>query len=446
MRDIVFITVDSLRVDHVGWHGYDRDTTPFLDELANGGHTFKRAFANGHCTSHSFPAIMTSVYSSMHGGVRKLSEQQTPVAEAIQSAGYSTAGFHSNPHLLPQFGYGRGFNTFFDSDSEPSRLARLRQWVKDTLDQDGLLYSILERSFAASEQKIGFNPGTPFVPADELTDRAIDRCREMTEGPRFLWIHYMDVHHPYLPPEEHQLAFREEPISERRAVKLRRKMLESPAAITDQELADLIDLYDGEIRFFDTEVKRLVGEIRAEWDSEPLIAFTSDHGDEFLDHGQFSHYKTLYDELLHVPVFINDGESSGSYEDIVELIDLPPTILEYADVDVPDSYEGVSLRTVIDGTENEKQYAICDGEDTYSYRDDHWKLIERPDDVELYDIRTDPDEQENVSQDHPDVVEELSGIVDSYRQKAAKTDEQLDSVAIDGEVQDRLEQLGYLQE
>lgn len=446
MRDIVFITVDSLRADHVGWHGYDRDTTPFLDELANGGHTFKRAFANGHCTSHSFPAIMTSVYSSMHGGVRKLSEQQTPVAEAIQSAGYSTAGFHSNPHLLPQFGYGRGFNTFFDSDSEPSRLARLRQWVKDTLNQDGLLYSILERSFAASEQKIGFNPGTPFVPAGELTDRAIDRCREMTEGPRFLWIHYMDVHHPYLPPGEHQLVFREDLISKRRAVKLRRKMLESPESITNQELTDLIDLYDGEIRFFDTEVQRLVEEIQAEWDSEPLIAFTSDHGDEFLDHGQFSHYKTLYDELLHVPVFVNDGESSSSHEDIVELIDLPPTMLEYADVDVPDSYEGTSLRTVIEGNEKEKQYAICDGEDTYSYRDDRWKLIERPDNVELYDIRIDPDEQENVSQDHPDVVEELATIIDSYRQKAAQTDEQLDSVAIDGEVQDRLEQLGYMQE
>jgi arylsulfatase A-like enzyme len=147
-----------------------------------------------------------------------------------------------------------------------------------------------------------------------------------------------------------------------------------------------------------------------------------------------------------VPVFINDGESSGSYEDIVELIDLPPTILEYADVDVPDSYEGVSLRTVIDGTEKEKQYAICDGEDTYSYRDDDWKFIERPDEVELYDIRSDPGEQENVSQDHPDVVEELSAIIDTYRQKAAKTDEQLDSVAIDGEVQDRLEKLGYMQE
>jgi arylsulfatase A-like enzyme len=382
----------------------------------------------------------------MHGGVRKLSEQQTPVAEAIQAAGYSTAGFHSNPHLLPQFGYGRGFDTFFGSDSEPSQLARLRQWVKDTLDQDGLVYSILERSFAASEQKIGFNPGTPFVPADELTDRAIDRCREMTEGPRFLWIHYMDVHHPYLPPDEHQLAFREDLISERRAVKLRRKMLESPESITDQELTDLIDLYDGEIRFFDTEVQRLVEEIRAEWDSEPLIAFTSDHGDEFLDHSQFSHYKTLYDELLHVPVFVNDGESSSSHEDVVELIDLPPTILEYADVDVPDSYEGTSLRTVIEGNEKKKQYAICDGEDTYSYRDDRWKLIERPDDVELYDIRTDPDEQENVSQDHPDVVEELAAIIDSYRQKADQTDEQLDSVAIDGEVQDRLEQLGYMQE
>ncbi len=446
MRDIVFITVDSLRADHVGWHGYHRDTTPFLDTLASEAHTFKRAFANGHCTSHSFPAIMTSVYSSMHGGARKLSDHQTPVAEAIQSAGYSTAGFHSNPHLLPQFGYGRGFDTFFGSDSEASRLARLRQWVKDTLNQDGLLYSILERSFAASEEKIGFNPGTPFVPADELTDRAIDRCREMTDDPRFLWVHYMDVHHPYMPPEEHQLAFRDELISERRAVKLRRKMLESPDEISDQELQDLLDLYDGEIRFFDAEVERLLGEIETEWDSEPLVVFTSDHGDEFLDHGQFSHYKTLYDELLHVPMFVRDGKSTGTYDDIVELIDIPPTILEYANVPIPDSYEGASLRTIIDGGTKEKTHTICDSEDTYAYRDNRWKYIERPNDVELYDIQEDPGEQANFSQDHPDVVDELSEIIDAYRQKAATTAEELESVAIDGEVQDRLEQLGYLQE
>jgi len=446
MRDIVFVTVDSLRADHVGWHGYDRDTTPFLDEIAEEGNAFEHAFANGHCTSHSFPAIMTSVYSSMHGGARKLSDEQTPIAEALDGEGYHTAGFHSNPHLLPQFGYGRGFDTFFGSDSEPSRLARLRQWVKDTLDQDGIIYGALERTFAASEEKVGFNPGTPFVPADDLTDRAIEWAETAMDGPRFLWIHYMDVHHPYSPPDEHQTAFRENPVGERRAVKLRRKMLEAPGEITDDEFNDLIDLYDAETRFFDAEVGRLLNEIESAWEEKPLVVFTSDHGDEFLDHGGFSHYKTLYDELLHVPLVVRDGESSGSYDDIVELLDLPPTILDYANIEPPASYEGESLRSVIRGEGKVKDYAICDGEDTYSYRDDRWKYIERPGGGELYDIRADPDEQTEVSGEHPDIVTELAEVIDSYRQKASATEENLERVEMDGEVQDRLEQLGYMQE
>jgi len=446
MCDIVFVTVDSLRVDHVGWHGYDRDTTPFLDGLAEGGHTFERAFATGECTRTSFPGLLTSVYASMYGGKERLSDRQVPVAEPLRSAGYATAGFHSNPHLLPKFGYDRGFDTFYDSNTKTSRLARLRQWVKDNLDQSGLLYRSLERAFAASEETVGFNPGTPFVLADELTDRAIEWATSVDGSDWFLWVHYMDVHHPYSPPDRFQREFRESPVSERRAVKLRRKMLEEPEAITDAELRTLIDLYDGEIRFVDHEVQRLVETVRAEWESDPIVVFTSDHGDEFLDHGQFSHLKTLYDELLHVPLLLHDGEGSGTYDDVVELIDVPPTLLSYADADAPSTYEGSSLRPVLDGDGKDKQHAVCDAGDTVSYRDERWKYIERPDAVELYDARNDPDETDDIAANHPEVVDDLAAVLDAHRERVADTDEDLDDVEFDGEVQDRLEQLGYLQE
>jgi arylsulfatase A-like enzyme len=176
-----------------------------------------------------------------------------------------------------------------------------------------------------------------------------------------------------------------------------------------------------------------------------VIVFTSDHGDEFLDHGQFSHYGTMYEELLHVPVFIRDTESGGTYDDIVELLDLAPTILEYADAPIPDSYEGVSFRRILDGGSKDKQYAIADSGGSYAYRDDTWKYIERPERVELYEIETDPDEKIDVSEEHPDVVDELSSIIETYREKAATTDEELEEVSVDGEVQDRLEQLGYME-
>jgi arylsulfatase A-like enzyme len=314
------------------------------------------------------------------------------------------------------------------------------------LDQSGLLYRSLERAFAAGEETVGFNPGTPFVRADELTDRAIEWATSPIDSNRFMWVHYMDVHHPYSPPEEFQLEFRDSPVSERRAVKLRRKMLEDPAQITDSELSTLIDLYDGEIRFVDHEVKRLVETVRTEWESDPVVVFTSDHGDEFLDHGGFSHLKTLYDELLHVPLLFYDGDESGSYDDVVELIDVPATLISYADADVPSTYEGRSLESVIDGTGKEKDYAICDAGDTFSYRSERWKYIERPDTVELYDVLADPDERNDLAADRPDVVEELSAFLESHREKAASTDEDLEAIEIGGEVQDRLEQLGYLQE
>lgn len=102
-----------------------------------------------------------------------------------------------------------------------------------------------------------------YVEASDITDRAISWVKDADESPRF-WVHYMDVHHPYVPPEKYQRRFRDRPINERDAVQLRRKMLEAPAEIIEDELSMLIDLYDAEIAYVDDEVNQLVETLETE--------------------------------------------------------------------------------------------------------------------------------------------------------------------------------------
>jgi len=173
MRDIVLVTVDSLRADHVGWHGYDRNTTPNLDQRAASAQTFTSAFSHACSTRPSFPSIMTSSYALEYGGFERLSSKRTTIAELLEEAGYETAGFHSNLYLSADFGYDRGFNRFFDSKSDPGTLAKLRQEVKTHLDSDGHLYGFLQQAFNATEKRAGIELGSAYIDAEEITDRAL---------------------------------------------------------------------------------------------------------------------------------------------------------------------------------------------------------------------------------------------------------------------------------
>lgn len=446
MTDIVYITVDSLRADHVGWHGYDRDTTPFLDELGETSHVFTNAFTHGCFTRQAFRAIMTAQFPTRCQEDGGLSDEYETIAELLSEAGYTNGGFHSNPHLLPQFGYARGFDHFYDSESEPSKIARFRQRLKDFAESRETVFHVLERMFAQIEKTTGVNPGTPFVPADEVTDEAIEWVQSADDGPRFLWIHYMDVHHPYSPPEKYQLEFRDEPISHQRAVKLRRKMVDEPESVTDSEFEDIVDLYDGEIRFVDAQVRRLVESVRAHWGSDTVIAFTSDHGDEFEDYGAFAHNGTLYDELLHVPLLIQSGDEGAVHDDVVGLMDVPPTFLDRVGVDIPATFEGTSLKPLMDGKSRERKYVIGDQGETISYRDETWKYITGPNRTELYNLENDLDEQENVVEEHRNVVEDIEETLQNHPELGREAEVGLDEEDLSGEVQDRLKQLGYLQE
>jgi len=449
MRDIVLVTVDSLRADHVGWHGYDRNTTPNLDQRAASAQVFTSAFSHACSTRPSFPSIMTSSYALEYGGFERLSEKRTTIAELLEAAGYETAGFHSNLYLSADFGYDRGFDRFFDSRSNPGTLAKLRQELKTHLNSDGRIYGFLQQVFNATEKQAGIELGSAYMDAEEITDRAISWASSASTGPRFLWVHYMDVHHPYVPPSEHQQRFRSDPVDERDAIQLRRKMLEAEDEITEQEFNTIVDLYDSEIAYVDEQVERLLETVQKEWDSEPVIAFTADHGEELLDHGGFSHSATFHDEVIHVPLFVETGENEATETDnLVGLLDLAPTLADNADVDQPESFRGQPL-SQINGqwTRSEiiAEWADTDTDDRrFAVRTTDWKYVrEENGDEQLYNLSADPEETKDIAAETPDVLSDFQEMIDDHLAMLDESREDLGNVEMDEEVRQRLRDLGY---
>jgi arylsulfatase A-like enzyme len=450
--NLVLVTIDSLRADHVGSYGYERDTTPRLDEYARAGHRFTNAFAHACATRPSFPAILTSSHPLMHGGFERLSADRTLISEVFSELGYETAGFHSNLYLSAEFGYDRGFDTLYDSREDPSLTTRLRQAVKDNLNSDGLLYGVLERLYQGAERRAGVDVGSHYVSAEELTDRALEWARARRDEPSFLWVHYMDPHHPYAPPDEHQ---RFSSVGASEGVRLRPKMMENHEDITDEELSTLVDLYDGEVRYTDEQVGRLLSELDDCW-SDWTAFVTADHGEEFRDHGEFFHQNRFYDEVMHVPLIVYDGDSTGTHDEMVGLLDVAPTIAERAGAtDLPEAFWGHSLEPLLSGRlEDWPREGIlgswCDvptGERRLVYRTADWKYIRDyvNDREQLFDLQADPAERDNLAEakEPPAVVETMRAVTDEYEADIEATAANLEDVEMDEAVKERLRNLGY---
>lgn len=448
MQNLLLVTIDSLRADHVGYHGYERDTTPTIDAHAKTGSRFMNAFAHVGGTRFSFPSILSGVTPMMHGGHRRISDSQDLLSTVFDKAGYRTGGFHSNLYVSGEFGYDRGWDEFYDSSPNESTTASMRRWVKTNL-KDSPVYPILQRAYDYLESSRGVNVGSYHVPADEITDRAIEFVEEEAAEPTFLWVHYMDVHHPFLPPAEYQLQFRDEPVEQTESIQLRRKFIEAPDSITESEFQTFIDLYDAEIAFTDAEIGRLLERLGDLWDEEPLVALTADHGDHFLEHGFFGGARAL-DVKTHVPLYVTGWGNEGVYDELVGLIDLPTTLVDAAGLSVPDTYQGNSLRILVENGHWPREDVIGgwdngEGDRTIAVREQDWKLIRRPDgNHELYHLATDPGEQENVIEDNPEQVRRLERKLDAHLGKVAETrEDDVERPDIGEEVKDRLRRLGY---
>jgi len=465
-ENVILITIDDLRADHLSFHGYKKETAPNLDRLASEGVIFTEAISNGSHTPISFPAILTSTYGSMYGGcLGSLSEERTLISEVVNREGYSTAAFHSNPHLSAAYNYDRGFDVFYDSiESNLSILPfKIIKKMGDLAEGGSRLlrisFFLIIRLYRRiySRYKHAKGEMVPYERAEMITQRAINWLRGCSNK-FFLWIHYMDTHWPWNPPR----YFLNGSVSVEEAGRLWWKMHPSTglhASLTKEEVKKIIELYDSEIRYVDYTIGNIFRELKKKglYDNS-LIIVTSDHGEEFKEHGYCGHYGLKpYEELIHVPLVIKfpNGLYGGTIvNDLVCLLDLAPTIVDWLGIDEPKKWMGSSLLPMLKGEKGSKKEGVISesmikpGHNIVSYRSKRWKLIinDERGERELYDLQEDPKETKNLSKIMPERVKEFEAEIYKHLSRSVGSSILLPKIPTrqDKLVRDRLKALGYL--
>lgn len=313
--NIILITFESLRADHVGCYGYERATTPTLDALSREAILFPNAYSVTSWTLTSHASIFTGLYPRAHQVIRprdRLASVYVTAAEVLQDAGYQTAGLISGPYLRQAYNLHQGFEIYDDSASS----------VTNNVAHDDIANPTLERRV------------TKFLTEQRSSDR-----------PFFLFLYIWDPHYDYIPPPPFDTMFTP-PDAERVNVRNYEIVSDVHRGITAGQLAYVLSQYDGEIRCTDAMLGRLFAQLREQglWDRTALIV-TADHGEEFFEHGNKGHKNNLHVESLHVPLLVKPPKPTAPRRDdrLVSLIDVFPTVLEWANATVDHEVHGRSL-------------------------------------------------------------------------------------------------------
>jgi arylsulfatase A-like enzyme len=261
----------------------------------------------------------------------------------------------------------------------------------------------------------------------------------------------MDVHYPFNPPKTaiEELSFT--PLSKRRVVNLNGKMQESPEELTEEDIQDLLKLYDAEIRYTDSQIGRVLDTLEKSGILEnTIVIITADHGEAFGEHDRFGHHPYPYDELIKVPLIIaGPGVESTTVNKQVSLLDLAPTVLDLVGAETPDSMEGQSFAPVLSGDDLDDRTAmtISDNGTIFGCRTAEWKYITRIDGKEsiLFDLASDPTESNNLTKDVPEVMEQFEATIAEYRASIDHSDATA-NVEYSPEARQRLADLGYVDE
>jgi arylsulfatase A-like enzyme len=296
-HNVVLIIIDTLRRDHLGCYGYSRDTSPFIDSLANSGIVFDHAFSTSSYTLEAVTSMLTGRLSSESGEYGWFARPHSPrptMVERFRDAGWHTGFFNLNPGLVyPEFA--RGFDEF-------------------------------EHIIGGHKLTSGLGP--------ELTRRAL-AFANARQGKKFmLYLHYLDPHGPYQPPEDLYRRFGDTATNPLRVYKDVEANFASVVASGfgpgDPRFEDLVQRYDAEIAHTDESIRMLFdGLRRLKVLDRTLVVISADHGEEFLDHGFVEHAWTLYDECIHVPlIFWARDIPSQRIPSTVSLVDLAPTLLD----------------------------------------------------------------------------------------------------------------------
>lgn len=338
--DVLLIVVDTLRSDHLASYGYARQTSPKIDALAAEGVLFENSFATSSYTLPSHVSILTGQYSRDHQVEWDTSHRWPEGAgptlpEALQEKGYRTGAFSANTfYFTREHGFGRGFLHFDDFFHSLADMA----WRT--------AYGALVNRFV--RPRLGFEnlPGRRL--AADVSDAAGRWIGRDTDRPFFVTLNYMDAHDPYLPPEPYRSKFATAP----NPGGLINSKLHIPSSLTAEQLQTELDAYDGSIAYIDDQISRLLSTIQAMARPRGLVVIvTSDHGEEFGEHGGFLHQRHLYREVIQVPLIVwGPGRvpSGMRVRQPVSNASIPATVMELLDEDSP-SFPVQSLRQLWEG-------------------------------------------------------------------------------------------------
>lgn len=438
--NVVMIVLDALRADHLSSYGYERDTSPNIDRLASEGALFLNAHSHGNRTILAMPALFTSLYPSFNGAIsvgalmRPLPEDKTTIAEMLQARGYTTVALMTNIHLKSVFNMTQGFDRAEEFNAGAYSLSVYRLLIS---------LNVLQRPEIAIE-------GRPR--ATEITDTALTWLDDLKDRPFFLYVHYMDTHHPYRPPPEFAEMFggiTTDPAA--LFMKSRRVLHRDPdASFDERDLQRLEDYYDASIRYADHEIGRLLDRVRdISKDRQTVVVVTADHGDEFLEHGTLYHNNLLIEELLHVPlIFWEPGEVKAGQriDSLVRHIDVMPTLADMTGATVPDEAMGKSLLPLLTGSATDFDVpSFAEGDYCTSYVYDGWKVmyVDSTNQAVLYNLTEDPEERNNLADAEPERLRRMMAKLYDYRDRAADVRREMEATT-DEETLRQLRALGYV--
>jgi arylsulfatase A-like enzyme len=461
-RNVLLVSLDTLRADHVGAHGYPGALSPVLDRFARESTAFRQAKSQAAKTLPSHMTIFTSLYPGVHGAIDetdRLADGWPTLAGALGDAGYHTAAFTEDAFVSGVFGFTAGFDRYHDGT-----------------------YHLLE----GSEEARGGDVRTTVARAVRFLERSGDR-------PFFLFVHTYQPHTPYCPEAPFAEMFREGyegPVPPCAPESFLRNMQATRDRFTDEDVKRVRSLYAGEVRFTDSVLGELLGALdRLGLADRTLVVITSDHGEDFEDHRALGrHGHTLYEELLHVPLLVRApglAGPGGIVDEPVGLIDLGPTLLDLLDLDAPETFQGHSFAGRIDGRATlgmpvTPRPAIAENRSLYrrvSVQDGPWKYIrnvgwnpekapspERLDEAsravygsdvaeELYRLDVDPGEKRNRISEGGDAAAAVAGlrsVADRFLRLCEKARSsgpaRPSGVSVDPEILDKLRELGYMEE
>jgi len=347
--NIILITLDTVRADHLHCYGYQKIKTPNLDYLASKGILFKKAIASAPITLPSHTSILTGLYPFhsrvRNNGMYRVPDNSNTLATILKNKGYQTAAFVSAFVLRSIFNLNQGFDLYDE------KMSKQKKTTGELVERD----------------------------AKAVSDAALNWLKNNNKIPYFLWIHYFDAHFPYEPPDKFFKQYKDNP-------------------------------YDGEIAFIDSELEKLINYVKemSKLGQNFMIVIVADHGEGLWEHGEPDHSIFLYQETIQVPLIIYfspEIDKNIKINSLVRTIDIMPTILDYLSLPIPENIDGKSLLPLIEKkipSLNVEAYSetIVPKEEfgwspLYALQNDQWKFILAPE-AEFYNLNKDPREKINV--------------------------------------------------